>query len=92
MEYTLLSLLGLIASAYLALKARLDEKKLAAAGAICLFFQLIFDNLMTWVGLWVFDPAQILGILLPFIPAENLAFGLALMIATIASWELSKSV
>ncbi|MEM4347993.1 MAG: lycopene cyclase domain-containing protein [Candidatus Anstonellaceae archaeon] len=92
MGYTLLSLLWLGASVYLVVKARPNARKLAIAASVCIFFQLIFDNLMTWAGLWIFDPGQVLGIWLPFIPIENLAFGLALMFATVAFWELGKSV
>ena len=48
-----------------------------------LAFQLVFDNLFTWHGIWVFNPEEVIGIYLPFIPLENLFFGLALLWGTL---------
>lgn len=71
---------------------KLPAKLLLIAGFIVVFFQLIFDNIMTAVGLWVFDFSHTIGLAVPFIPVENLVFGLALMLATISSWEANKNI
>jgi len=88
MEYTLLSIAALILSSYYALYiAKLDRTNLALTCAISVFFQLIFDNLMTSLGLWSFDFSYTVGLAVPVIPIENLLFGTSLAIATIASYE-----
>jgi lycopene cyclase domain-containing protein len=88
MEYTLISIVVLLASLYYALAVvRLPEKHLLIAVSISVFFQLIFDNYTTSLGLWSFDFTQTLGLAVPIIPLENLLFGAALAISTIASWE-----
>ncbi|MCX8174774.1 MAG: lycopene cyclase domain-containing protein [Candidatus Micrarchaeota archaeon] len=87
MQYTLMAVGALAAAAFLAVRARLAPKPLAALAAAALFFQLVFDNLMTAQGLWVFDFSHTLGIAVPTIPLENLLFGLALALATVVSWE-----
>lgn len=46
---------------------------------IFLVFQLIFDNYFTAQGLWVFNASETLGIFLPFIPIENLLFGVEML-------------
>jgi len=46
---------------------------------IFLAFQLVFDNYFTIQGLWVFNPSETLGIFLPFIPVENLIFGVEML-------------
>lgn len=88
MEYTLISIVVLLASLYYALAVvKLSFRYLLITVAISVFFQLIFDNYMTSVGLWSFDFTKTLGLAVPTIPLENLLFGAALAIATIASWE-----
>ena len=44
-----------------------------------LVFQLIFDNFFTAQGLWIFNRAETAGIFLPFIPIENLLFGVEML-------------
>ena len=88
MEYTMISAVVLLAFLYYALAVvRIPPKRLLIAVAISVFFQLIFDNFTTSLGLWHFDFSKTLGIAVPVIPLENLFFGAALAIATIASWE-----
>ncbi len=88
MEYTALSVLAFALCLYYALAVlRLDAKRLAIISSISLFFQLIFDNYMTSLGLWSFDFSKTIGLAVPVIPVENLMFGIALTIATVASWE-----
>ncbi len=91
MEYTIISIVVLLASLYYAIAVvKLSSKHLLIAVAISVFFQLIFDNYMTLLGLWSFDFSKTLGIAVPIIPLENLLFGASLAIATIASWESVK--
>ena len=92
MEYTFISAAVFLVSAYYAVAVvKVNRKSLALACAISAFFQLIFDNYMTSLGLWAFDFSFTLGIAIPFIPIENLLFGTSLAIATIASWERLKA-
>ena len=56
--------------------------------AVCL--QLIFDNITVWRGLWIFNHKELLGIFLPFIPLENLIFGVCLFLQTAIFYEKFK--
>ncbi len=87
MQYTLLSLLAILLAWACALRSKLPLKPLLLLCFLSISFQLIFDNIMTWAGLWEFDFSQTLGLSLPFIPLENLLFGLALALFIVASWE-----
>lgn len=51
--------------------------------AAILLLQLVFDNATAAAGFWTFNPATHLGILVPVIPIENLAFGATLYWAAI---------
>jgi lycopene cyclase domain-containing protein len=90
MQYTLLSLLALLLALASAIYLKLPAKPLLLLCFLSIFFQLIFDNIMTWAGLWEFDFSQTLGLSLPFIPLENLLFGLALALFMVAGWEKAK--
>ncbi len=59
---------------------------LAALGLAALA-QLIFDNATVRLGFWQFNEAAISGIRIPFMPVENLVFGLALFLFTALAWE-----
>jgi lycopene cyclase domain-containing protein len=88
MEYTMISISVLALCLYYALAImRLDKKSVLLVSAISVFFQLIMDNYMTFLGLWSFDFSKTLGIAVPIIPLENLLFGIALTVAVVASWE-----
>jgi len=91
MEYTILSLIAVALSFYYALFiVKLDSKLLVVTCFISVLFQLLFDNYMTSLGLWIFDYSFTLGIMVPIIPIENLLFGISLAAATVASWEALK--
>ena len=90
MEYTIMAVAAFALFAYLAFYSRLPKKPLAAGLGLAVLFQLVFDNLMTAAGLWIFNPAATLGIFLPYIPLENLLFGASLFLASAWSWENSK--
>jgi lycopene cyclase domain-containing protein len=87
MEYTLMAVAALAFSAALCISSKIPKKPALAACAIGLLLQLIFDNMMTAQGLWIFDFSKTLGIAVPIIPLENLLFGAALILASIWSWE-----
>ena len=89
MEYTIISVIAMAVCLYYSLIVmKLHSKRLVLISGISIFFQLIFDNYMTSLGLWIFDFSKTLGITVPIIPLENLFFGLALTIATVVSWEI----
>lgn len=44
-----------------------------------LAFQLVFDNFFTAQGLWMFNARETMGIFVPFIPIENLFFGVEML-------------
>lgn len=92
MEYTIISLAALAAASYFAVSVvKVDVRALLALCLVAAFFQIIFDNYMTWLGLWSFDFSKTLGIKIPIIPLENLIFGIDLAIASVASWEWLKT-
>ncbi|MBI5553568.1 MAG: lycopene cyclase domain-containing protein [Candidatus Diapherotrites archaeon] len=88
-EYTLLALGILAFCAGLAIRrVPLNHKSLLFFGVgIALLAQLLLDNLMTFLGLWAFNPNSILGVYVPVIPAENLLFGAAMFLFTVSVWE-----
>ncbi len=57
----------------------LHNERLWKTTAVFVIFQLVFDNYFTVKGLWVFNPNEVIGIFLPFIPIENLLFGIELL-------------
>lgn len=87
MEYTAWSVLALFGVWLLdlVLNTRLihPTPRFLKTSIVFLAFQLVFDNLFTWQGIWVFNPTEVIGIYLPFIPLENLFFGLALLWGTL---------
>ncbi len=46
-------------------------------------FQLILDNYFTSQGLWVFNARETIGVFVPFIPIENLFFGMEMLWTTL---------
>ena len=46
---------------------------------VFLVFQLMLDNYFTAQGLWAFNTNETLGIMIPFIPLENLFFGMEML-------------
>ncbi len=57
-----------------------------------LLFQLIFDNLFTYWGVWSFNSAETIGIFVPFIPIENLFFGLEMLCFTLIFYQKIKNM
>jgi lycopene cyclase domain-containing protein len=54
--------------------------------AIVVFFQLIANGVLTGTGVVVYDPSTILGPRVVYAPIEDLAFGFALVLTTLAVW------
>jgi lycopene cyclase domain-containing protein len=54
--------------------------------AITLFFQLLANGVLAGRGVVRYDPAAILGPRVAGAPVEDLAFGFALVVATVAVW------
>ena len=52
-------------------------------GILFLLFQLVFDNLFTFWGLWHFNAGEILGSYTPIVPIENLLYGQVLLWTTV---------
>ncbi|MBX6749210.1 MAG: lycopene cyclase domain-containing protein [Micromonosporaceae bacterium] len=55
--------------------------------AIILFFQLLANGVLAGRGVVRYDPAAILGPRLAGAPIEDLAFGFALVLTTLALWS-----
>jgi lycopene cyclase domain-containing protein len=55
--------------------------------AIVLIGQLAVNGVLTGRGVVRYDPAAILGPRLMFAPVEDLAFGFALVLATLSVWR-----
>ncbi len=53
---------------------------------IVFVFQLASNGVLTGRGVVRYDPGAILGVRLVFAPVEDLAFGFALVLATLALW------
>lgn len=89
-EYTIISVIVLFVVVVLnELYNPLFKNRILIAKAIifAVVAQLIMDNLTTWRGFWVFDESQVLGLFVPFIPIENLFFGISLMLLSILFYE-----
>jgi lycopene cyclase domain-containing protein len=46
-------------------------------------FQLVLDNYFTQIGIWKFNREEVIGLFIPFIPIENVLYGLELLWLTI---------
>jgi lycopene cyclase domain-containing protein len=90
MSYTVLACLAVIAAVttdLLLLRSRLLRTSLFwRAYVLLLFFQLLFNGVLTGFSIVRYDPHAIIGIRIAFAPVEDLAFGFALILLTLASW------
>jgi lycopene cyclase domain-containing protein len=57
-----------------------------AAYAIILVFQLLMNGVLTGLDVVVYDPDAIWGPRIAYAPVEDLLFGFALVVLTLASW------
>lgn len=90
MSYTAAALLGVAAA--LLLDVAVLRTRLVAGVAfwltypIVLFFQLLSNGVLTGRGIVRYDPDAIAGWRLAYAPVEDLAFGFALVLATLSLW------
>ncbi|MBI5226137.1 lycopene cyclase domain-containing protein [Candidatus Micrarchaeota archaeon] len=91
MEYTVAAVMMFLVALGLNLKFnpvfQQNKKAVIVALAVAALAQLIFDNMTVWRGFWRFNDAATVGLRIPFMPVENLLFGLALMLFTVLAWE-----
>jgi lycopene cyclase domain-containing protein len=57
---------------------------------IVLAFQLLSNGILTGRGVVLYNPSAILGVRLAYAPVEDLAFGFALVLSTLAVWTRLK--
>ena len=69
----------------------LHNKRLWKTTAVFVVFQLVFDNYFTAKELWVFNPTEVIGIFLPFIPIENIFFGIVLLWLSIILYTFTRT-
>ncbi len=90
MTYTVAAALGVAAALVLdlvILRTRLVLGRVFwLSYAIILLFQVVANGWLTGRGVVSYDPAAILGPRLVHAPIEDLAFGFALVLATLAVW------
>lgn len=90
MSYTALALLGIAAALALdlgVLRTRLVLRKAFwLSYAIVLFFQFVFNGILTGFDIVRYDPGAIIGARLFWAPIEDIAFGFAMVTSTLSVW------
>lgn len=90
MTYTVAAVLGVLAAVALdlaVLRTRLVTRAVFwVAYAIVLFFQLVSNGVLTYRGVFRYHPDAILGLRVLYQPVEDLLFGFALVLTTLAVW------
>jgi lycopene cyclase domain-containing protein len=90
MTYTAAALLGVagaVAVDLLVLRTRLVTRAVFwATYPIVLVFQLLSNGILTGRDIVVYDPAAILGLRIAYAPVEDLLFGFAMVLLTLALW------
>lgn len=90
MSYTLAALLGVAGSVVLdvaVLRTRVLARKAFWVGyAIVVVFQLVTNGVLTGQGVVLYDPHAITGLRIVYAPVEDLFFGFALVVQTLAWW------
>lgn len=90
MSYTAAVALGVVTALVVdlaALRTRLVTRPAFwTTYAIVLFFQLISNGVLSARGVIDYDPARILGLRVVYAPVEDVAFGFALVLTTLAAW------
>ncbi|MDQ1649586.1 MAG: hypothetical protein QOG60_1643 [Frankiaceae bacterium] len=90
MSYTALAVLGVVLSVafdLFVLRTRLLTRKIFwVSYAIIIFFQLITNGILTGRDIVTYDPDAILGLRIVYAPVEDLLFGFALVVQTLAWW------
>jgi lycopene cyclase domain-containing protein len=90
MSYTVLAVLGVMAAAAVDIivfrTMLLRRKAFWVAYAIMVFFQLVTNGFLTGLPVVRYDPHTIIGWRLVYAPVEDLLFGFALVLVTLALW------
>ena len=91
MTYTVaafVAVAGAVALDLVVLRTRLvTGPRFWTAYAIVVGFQLLTNGVLTGRGLVTYAPGVILGWRVAFAPVEDVLYGFALVLATLASWE-----
>ena len=90
MSYTALAVVGVVAAALVdqtLLRTNLLRRKAFwTAYAIVLFFQLIVNGVLTGLPVVRYDRDAIAGVRFVYAPIEDLLFGFAMVLLTLATW------
>jgi lycopene cyclase domain-containing protein len=90
MSYSALAVTAVVAILILdlaVLRTRMVTRKVFwAAYAIIMIFQLLMNGVLTGLDVVVYDPDAIWGPRIAYAPVEDLLFGFALVVLTLASW------
>ncbi len=90
MSYTALALLGVgltVVFDMFVLRTRLLTRRIFwVSYAIIVFFQLVTNGILTGRDIVTYDPDAILGLRIVYAPVEDLLFGFALVVQTLAWW------
>ncbi|MBM3281918.1 MAG: lycopene cyclase domain-containing protein [Candidatus Diapherotrites archaeon] len=84
MEYTISTIIGFVIVLFLdriLLRTKIIgfSPRMVYTTVVFIVFQLFFDNYFTQQGLWSFNSAETLGVLVPFVPIENIFFGIEML-------------
>ena len=91
MTYTQAALVGVAATVALdlfVLRTRLlTRRAFWTSYAIIVFFQLVTNGILTGRDVVTYDATAITGVRIVYAPVEDLLFGFALVVQTLAWWE-----
>lgn len=90
MSYTALAIMGVAGAVIVdlaVLRTRLlGRKAFWTAYGIVLFFQLIVNGVLAGLPVVHYDPAAITGARFAYAPIEDVGFGFAMVLLTLATW------
>ena len=82
-----LAVLGVLVVDLVVLRTRLVTRRVFwTAYAIVIVFQLLMNGVLTGLDVVTYDPGAIWGPRIAYAPVEDLLFGFALVLLTLASW------
>jgi lycopene cyclase domain-containing protein len=88
--YTALAIVGVAGAVFVdlaLLRTRLVRRKAFwTAYGIVLFFQLIVNGVLAGLPVVRYDPGTITGVRIAYAPIEDVAFGFAMVLLTLATW------
>jgi lycopene cyclase domain-containing protein len=88
--YTALAIVGVACAVFVdlaLLRTRLVRRKAFwTAYGIVLFFQLIVNGVLAGLPVVRYDPGTITGVRIAYAPIEDVAFGFAMVLLTLATW------